>query len=114
MTVVDSQRAMDRYFNLMRQGIDFDACYQEDVTWLVADTGDVIQGAHAVRDYVVALHASLTDLRSTKLVVGEDSAYLEGDCAAQAPGTVGRDHYCVAYDVQDDLIVAIRCYGIGG
>jgi ketosteroid isomerase-like protein len=113
VTVADSQQTIDRYFDLMGQGIEFDACYATDVTWLVADTGEVIEGARAVRDYVVALHASLTDLRSSKLVVGEDSVYLEGDCATQMPGAVGRDHYCVAYDVQDGLIAAIRCYGIG-
>ena len=67
----------------------------------------------AVRDYVVALHPSLTDLRSNKLVVGEESVYLEGDCASQAPGALGRDHYCVAYDLRDGLIAAIRCYGLG-
>ena len=60
------------------------------VTWLVVDTGEVIEGAHAVRDYVVALHASLTDMRTSQLVVGDDSVYLEGDCAAQKPGAVGR------------------------
>lgn len=113
MTVAESQHTIDRYFELMGQGIDFDACYAPDVTWLVADTGEAIDGSRAVRDYVVALHASLTDLRSNKLVVGEESVYLEGDCASQAPGALGRDHYCVAYDLRDGLIAAIRCYGIG-
>jgi hypothetical protein len=39
--------------------------------------------------------------------------YLEGDCAVQKPAAVGRVYYCVAYDVRDDLIAAIRCYGVG-
>lgn len=114
MTLADTKRTIARYFDLMGRGIDFDACYAADVTWLVADTGEVIEGAHAVRDYVVALHGSLTEMRTRQLVVGDDSVYLEGDCAAQTPGAVGRTHYCVAYDVRDDLIAAIRCYGVGG
>jgi hypothetical protein len=60
MTVTDSKKTSDRYFDLMGEGIDFDRCYATDVAWLVADTGEAIEGAHAVRDYVVALHASLT------------------------------------------------------
>jgi ketosteroid isomerase-like protein len=114
ITTADTRKTIARYFDLMGRGIDFDVCCSADVTWLVADTGEVIDGARAVQDYVVALHASLTDMRTRQLVVGEDSAYLEGDCAAQEPGAVGRSHYCVAYDVRDDLIAAIRCYGIGG
>ena len=114
MTVADTKRTIDRCFDLMGPGIDFDACYAADVTWLVADTGEAIEGAHSVRDYVVALHGSLTAMRTRQLVVGDDSVYLERDCAAQSPGAVGRTHYCMAYDVRDDLIAAIRCYGVGG
>jgi ketosteroid isomerase-like protein len=114
MTTAATRKTIARYFDLMGSGIDFDASYSADVTWMIVDTGEVIQGAHAVRDYVVALHTSLTDMRTTQLVIGEDAAYLEGDCAPQRPGAVGRVHYCVAYDVRDDLIAAMRCYGVGG
>ena len=39
--------------------------------------------------------------------------YLEGDCAATDPSSNRRINYCIAYDMRDDLIAAMRCYGLG-
>jgi hypothetical protein len=36
---------------------------------------------------------------------------LEGDCADTFTRTSNRICYCVAYDMKDDLISAMRCYG---
>ena len=54
-----TQATMDRYFDLMGREADFGVCYSSDVTWLIADTGEVIAGPRAVRDYVVALHVDI-------------------------------------------------------
>ena len=107
-----SQRVMDRYFELMGRDADFSSCFTKDVTWSVVDTGAVITGPEPVRDYIVDLHAGLLDWQSRTFVVGEDHVFLEGD-AATADGGTDRAHYCVAYDLDGELIAAMRCYGPG-
>ena len=115
MSIDQARRTMDRYFALMGSGEHFAVCYRPDVTWSVVDTGEVIAGAAAVRAYVVALHASMVDSRTTAYVVGREHVYLEGDCAATDPRSDERTRYCVAYDIADDgRISAMRGYGIGG
>jgi hypothetical protein len=64
-----------------------------------------------VRDYINALHSTMVDAQTRKLVVGQESVYLEGDCAGTTPGTSSRIRYCVAYDMKGDLVAAMRCYG---
>lgn len=114
MSTEQTQRTIDRYFELMGQAADFAVCFTEDVTWLIAETGEVVHGPGAVRDYIVALHSIMEDARTSKFVVGQDDVYLEGDCAPMAPRTGNRTHYCIAYDMKDDQIEAVRCYGLGG
>ena len=114
MATDQAQRTMDRYFDLMGRGADFAVCYESDVSWLVADTGEVINGAAAVRDYVIALHASMVDWHTHTYVVGTEHVYLEGDCAPTPSQRDLRTRYCVAYDIADGLIRAMRCYGLGG
>ncbi|WP_243074334.1 nuclear transport factor 2 family protein [Microbacterium sp. SS28] len=114
MSTASAQRTMDRYFQLMGRGDDIAACYSADATWVIADTGEVVQGAVAVRDYVIALHASRADWHTHTYVVADGHAYLEGDCAAADAQHDVRTRYCVAYDIADDLISAMRCYGFGG
>ena len=111
MSVEQSQGTMDRYFDLMGRGADFSECYSAAATWLVADTGDIVEGAAPVRDFVLALHATMVDARTSKYTVGGGFAYLEGDCAAEESGI--RTRYCVAYDLAGDVITAMRCYGLG-
>jgi len=108
-----AQAVIDHYFDLMGRDADFAECYSGDVTWLVADTEEVVQGPEEVRDYIMALHDRMADGHTNKLVVGADSAFLEGDCAATPTEPGDRTYYCVAYDIQDNLIVAMRCYGLG-
>jgi len=75
-------------------------------------TGFVVERPDSVRDYIIALHSRMADSQGRKTVVGEDLVYLEGDCTRrQSSGT--RLNYCIAYDMRDDHIAAIRCYGLG-
>ncbi|WP_344808365.1 nuclear transport factor 2 family protein [Microlunatus ginsengisoli] len=113
MSAEESRRAIERYFDLMGQGADFAECYGADVTWLVVETGQVVRGPDTVRDYVNALHATMVDLQTRRIVIGEENAYLEGDCAAVRSELGSRIHYCIAYDIKDGLIIAMRCYGVG-
>jgi ketosteroid isomerase-like protein len=113
MSTGETQRTIKRYFDLMGRGADFAECYRADVTWLIADTGQVVYGPDPVRDYINALHATLVDAQTRRIVVGQENAYLEGDCVATAPELGSRTHYCVVYDIKDELITAMRCYGLG-
>ena len=113
MSVEQTQRTLDRYFGLMGKDEDFAECFTADVTWFIADTGEVIKGPDTVRDYIVALHAIMADTHGRKSVVGDGFVYLEGDCAGTVPSSGRRINYCIAYDMRDDLIAAIRCYGLG-
>jgi hypothetical protein len=45
-------------------------CYTADVTWLTADIGQLVQGPDSVRDYINALHSTMMDAQTRKLVVG--------------------------------------------
>jgi len=113
MSVEQTQRTLDRYFGLMGEDEDFAECLTADVTWVIAETGAVIEGPDAVRDYIIALHTRMTDTQGHNTVVGDGYVYLEGDCAATDPSSNRRINYCIAYDMRDDLIAAMRCYGLG-
>ena len=111
MSIEQTQRIIDRYFELMGQDADFTACCTDDVTWLVAGTGEVVRGRQRVREYINAVHATMADAQTRHLVVGEESVYLEGDCAGPASSDGARVRYCIAYDVTQGQITAMRCYG---
>jgi hypothetical protein len=66
--------------------------FTDDVTWTTIDTNDVVRGPQAVQDFIVALHARMSDAQTHRLVFSEDCAYLEGSCA----GVEGRGvaHHC--------------------
>lgn len=113
MSIERTQAMFDRYFDLMGRAADFAECYAPDVTWLIADTGEVIHGQAQVRDFIVALHARMVDAQTRSFLVGENYAFLEGDCASADPDLASRTFYCVVYDVTGELIAAMRCYGIG-
>jgi hypothetical protein len=102
---------MDHYFEVMGRGGDFAEFYTADVTWTITDTGEDLRGASSVRDFIVALHNNMFDAQTRRIVVSDGHAYLEGDCLATPTVTSSRIYYCVAYDVVDDRIAAMRCYG---
>lgn len=111
MSTEQTQWTIDRYFDLMGKDEDFTACCTQDVTWLVADTGEVVEGRAAVLGYVNSLHATMADAQTRHLMVAEDSVYLEGDCADPASSDGARRRYCIAYDIRQGQITAMRCYG---
>jgi len=43
--------------------------------------------------------------------VADRHAYLEGDCVDQLGGTEPRYAYCLVYELDDDRIRDMRCYG---
>lgn len=110
-TTERTQRVIAHYFDLMGRDADFSESYTADVTWLMADTGELVEGPDAVRSYLTALHSTMVHGQTRKLAVGHDFVYLEGDCADGPAGGDARIRYCVAYDVEGDLIKAMRCYG---
>ena len=95
----------------MSRGGDFGECYTADVTWTKTDTGDQIHGSSAVRDYLVGLHNNMFDAQTRRIVVSDGHAYLEGDWLGAPTGRSSRIFYCVAYDIIDGRITAMRCYG---
>jgi hypothetical protein len=111
MSFEGTQRTIDHYFDLMSQGGDFSQCYIANVTWTMTDTGDQVSGSSSVRNYLVALHTKMLDAQTRRIVVSEGHAYLEGDCLGASTGSSSRIFYCVAYDIADGRITAMRCYG---
>ena len=114
MSVDQTQQVIDRYFEVMGAGGDFSQFYVDDVTWTMLDAGAEIRGAAAVHDYVNALHAQMSDVHTRRIVVWDNAAYLEGDCVNAQNEDSPRIAYCVAYDVTDDRITAMRCYSTFG
>jgi hypothetical protein len=51
------------------------------------------------------------DAQTRTIVVSDGHAYLEGDCRAAQTEDGARIFCCVAYDIDDDRIAAMRCYG---
>jgi hypothetical protein len=102
---------MNHYFEVMGRGGDFAKFYTADVTWTTTGTGQDVRGPSSVRDFIVALHNNMSDAQTRRIGVSDGHAYLEGDCLEAPTGTNSRISYCVAYDVVDDRIAAMRCYG---
>jgi hypothetical protein len=111
MSLEQTRQTISRYFHVMSGGGDLAECYSADVTWTTTETGEELRGASSVRDYVVALHNNMFAAQTRRLVVADGPAYPEGDCVEAHTGTGGRIYYWVAYDVVDDRIAAMRCYG---
>ena len=111
MSLEQTQQTIDHYFDVMTRGGDFAVYYTDDVTWTMTDTGDEVRGASSVRDYIVALHNNMFDAQTRRIVVSDGHVYLEGDCLDAPAGSSSRIFYCVAYDIVDDRIAAMRCYG---
>ena len=116
-----TQRVMDAYLGTLLGGGDFASHFSPDVVWTFMESGDEIHGRDAVRDAIVDLHSRAfsahPELRG--LVVGDGSAMLEavfigvhtGDfLGVPATGVEVRHPYCMAYDIADDAITALRAY----
>jgi hypothetical protein len=111
VSISTTRRVMDRYFAAMGAGEDFSVFFDPKVTWLMVDTGQEVRGPGPVRDYVLELHQKMVGGEKSELVVTADHAFLEGHSvnATSEPGSGLA--FCLVYDVGDDRISALRCYG---
>ena len=118
----NSTRAvMDGYLAALVEGGDFARFFADDVVWTTTETGEVVTGREAVRDYILVVHTQAFTARPElkNLVVGDSGAILEADFVGTHTGDFGgvaptgatlRVPYCVAYDVAGDRITALRGY----
>jgi hypothetical protein len=111
VAISTTQSVMDRYFAAMGAEEDFSKFFDEDVTWLMVDSGQEVRGAGPVRDYIVELHSRMLSGDQSELVLADGHAFLEGS-------RVNADHdggpglaFCLVYDIRGDRISAMRCYG---
>jgi hypothetical protein len=105
-----TRRVIADYFRAMETTGHFAQFFTDDVTWTTIDTNDVVRGPQAVQDFIVALHARMSDAQTHRLVFSEDCAYLEGSCAG-VDGQTDRIAYCIAYDLTGSQIASVRSYG---
>ena len=111
MTSSGTQDLFDRYFAAMGAEEDFSAFFADDVTWLMVDSGHEVRGAVPVRDYILALHSKMRSGEQRPLVLTDGHAFLEGRSVNAEEGNEPGLAYCLVYDVSNDRISAMRCYG---
>ncbi|SDT35846.1 SnoaL-like domain-containing protein [Friedmanniella luteola] len=111
MAVHRTQDLMDRYFAAMGADEDFSAFFEEDVTWLMVDSGHEVRGAGPVRAYLLELHSRMLSGEQRPLVVTDGHAILEGRSVNPGGGNGSGLAFCLVYDVGDERIAAMRCYG---
>ena len=121
MSVEATTRIMKGYFEALMNKGDFSEFFTEDVVWTTMETGEEVKGRTEVRDYIVALHTVMFDAHPELHAFGsaDGYAFVEGvfvgthigELAGIAPtGAEVRVPYCVAYDVADEGIRALRGY----
>ena len=111
MSVSSTRSVMDRYFNAMGAEEDFSRFFDDDVTWLMVDSGQEVRGPGSVRGYLNELHSKMLTGAQRELVVTDDHAFLEGDAVNADDGPGSGLAYCLVYDILDGRITAMRCYG---
>ena len=111
MSVSATQSVMDRYFKAMDAEQDFSGFFDDDVSWLMVDSGQELRGPGPVRDYILELHSRMLTGRQRTLVVTDGLAFLEGHSVNAGDGSGAGLAYCLVYDLSDDRILAMRCYG---
>ena len=121
MSMDATRKVLDGYLAALLDGGDFSRFFADDVEWTMSETGEVVTGRDAVRDYIIAVHTHAFTARPEvrNLVVGDGVAILEayfvgthtGEFGGIAPtGATLRVPYCVAYDVAGGRITALRGY----
>jgi hypothetical protein len=108
-----TRRVIGDYFRAMDTTGQFAQFFTDDVTWTTIDTNAVVRGPRAVQDFIVALHARMSDAETHRIVFSDDCAYLEGSCAG-VDGQTDRIPYCIAYDLIGSQIASMRSYGPSG
>ena len=116
MTTKASQETMSRYFADLDEG-DAARHLTDDVVWTNQETGEQIAGPAAVIDYVRALHRRMGDIRTRVYVVGENAAFIEGDCMPLGAAVTPTDEepqerlpFVVVYDLTPRGIAAMRLH----
>jgi predicted ester cyclase len=112
---------MEGYLQALMGGSDFGRFFTPDVVWTTMETGEQVHGRDAVRDLIRTMHSGA--FRSKPELVGlltdDGTAMLEAlfigthvaDFAGvPATGVDVRLPYCMAYDVVDGEITALRSY----
>jgi ketosteroid isomerase-like protein len=116
-----TQAVMEGYLSALRSRGEFDRFLSPDVTWTTMETGEQVRGRSQVRDHIVAMHTQVFDAAPELigLVVDEGEAMLEARFVGRHTGTFGdleptgravNVPYCVAYDIADGAITALRAY----
>ena len=77
----------------------------------MVDSGQQVRGPGPVRDYIFELHNRMLTGHQRALVVTDGHAFLEGHSVNAGVGKGAGLAYCLVYDVSDDRISAMRCYG---
>jgi hypothetical protein len=111
VSIAVTQSAMDRYFAAMNAEEDFSEFFEEGVTWLMVDSGQEVRGPEAVRNYIMELHSRMLSGDQGELVLADGHAFLEGNGVNAAENGGPGLSYCLVYDLRDDRISAMRCYG---
>jgi hypothetical protein len=111
VSVSTTQSVLDRYFKAMGADQDFSRFFDDEITWLMVDSGQEVRGPGPVRDYILELHSRMLTGQQRALVVTDGHAFLEGHSVNAGDGHGSGLAYCLVYDVSDDRISAIRCYG---
>ena len=121
MSVEATTRIMDGYFEALLGGGDFGQYFTDDVSWTTMETGDQVFGREAVKNLIVTLHTEIFDAHPElkRSAITDGYAFVEADFVGThtgqfadiAPtGAAIRVAYCVAYDVVDHGIQALRGY----
>ena len=110
MSAGSTQNLMNRYFAAMGAGEDFSRFFDADVIWLMVDSGQEVRGPTAVREYILELHDKMHAGDQRDLVAADGHAFLEGTSKHGSAGAADLT-YCLVYDIMNDQISAMRCYG---
>ena len=121
MSVESTTEVMNDYLDALLKQEDFGRFFADQVVWTTTETGDVVTGRDAVRDFIVAFHTQAFEARPEikGLTVGDGHATLEADFVGRhtgdfagiaATGAELRVPYAVCYDVADGTITALRAY----
>ncbi len=121
MSVDETRQVVGEYLDALRGGGDFGAFFADDVRWTTMETGDVISGRDAVRDFIVALHTKLFDASPEfgRVVCDDGAAALEATFVGKhiaefaGVGATGADvrlPYSVFYEIEAGKVTELRAY----
>jgi hypothetical protein len=109
MSADRTRQVMSDYFRALGTG-QFKQFFTESVTWTTIEDNSSVSGSLAVEAAITGLHARMSDMQTRQLMVVDNAVCLEGSCAGAAPPE-DRISYCVTYELDGELIAAMRAYG---